>query len=151
MSTAPTILILLNDLIQICRDGWEGFKNAAEDLKSGELKSLLLAYSAQRGEFAEELRTVAHALGEHHPPDSGRMSGALHRGWLNLKAALADNDRHAVLVECERSEHAAVETYYKAVQGYDLPANIRQIIERQFVAIKSVHDRIKELAGASAK
>ena len=75
----------LNDLIQTCRDGQEGFLTAAENLKEGEVKRLLSECSLQRAKFTGELQSAAHDLGDSNPENASSMAGTLHRGWINLK------------------------------------------------------------------
>jgi uncharacterized protein (TIGR02284 family) len=150
-ATNSEVRDVLGDLIQICKDGQEGFQNAAEHMEASDVKSLLAAYSLQRSEFAGALQAEAHGLGEHDPKNSGSVSAGLHRGWFNLKAAIAGNDLHAILAECERGEDAAVAAYKKALMKGELPADIRRVIERQFVEVLAAHDAVKALRDAAVK
>ena len=60
----------------------------------------------------------------------GTVAGAVHRGWVSVKAALSSRDDKAVLEECERGEDAAVARYRKALNAA-LPADVRALLERQ--------------------
>jgi uncharacterized protein (TIGR02284 family) len=134
---------LLNPLIETCKDGCEGFKTAADDSKDTELQTLFRRYSAQRSEFARELRQLVGSLGG-DPDKHGSVTGALHRGWLNIKAAVSSNEPHAVLAEAERGEDAAVAAYRDASeQIYDPVA--RDLVSRQFTAVKAAHDNVRDL------
>lgn len=135
----------LNNLIETLKDGQEGFRAASEDVANSGLKSLFSKYSLQRARFAGELQELAHSLGESDPADGGSVAGAVHRGWLNLKAALMSKDEHAVLAECERGEDVAVAAYRKALEQADLPANVRSVIERQAADVKAAHDHVRNL------
>lgn len=141
MSTLST----LNNLIETLKDGQEGFRAASEDITNSELKTVFSQYSLQRSKFAGELQSLAHTLGESDPADSGSVAGALHRGWIDLKAALTSRDELAVLSECERGEDSAVAAYRKAMEDEDLPANIRAVLQIQFMDIKAAHDHIRDL------
>ncbi|TDU63210.1 uncharacterized protein (TIGR02284 family) [Prosthecobacter fusiformis] len=141
MSTIST----LNNLIETLKDGQEGFRAASEDVESSDLKTLFSKYSLQRSRFAGELQEVVISLGDHDPADSGSVSGAVHRGWLNLKAALMSKDEHAVLAECERGEDVAVAAYSKVLEDTDLPANVRSIVQKQAAEVKSAHDNVRNL------
>lgn len=68
----------------------------------------------------------------HHPKDLRKRRYPL---WLN-----ADG----ILVEIERGEDSDVSDYRKALE-LDLPANLREIVQRQSAAIKAAHDRVREL------
>ncbi len=142
IETSETI-DLLNNLIETCKDGCEGFKAAADDSQDHELKILFTRYSSQRSEFARELRQLVTQLGG-DPDKHGSVTGALHRGWINIKAAVSSNEPHAVLAEAERGEDAAVAAYRDASeQMYDPVA--RDLVSRQFTAVKAAHDQIRDL------
>jgi uncharacterized protein (TIGR02284 family) len=144
MKEQKEIISTVNDLIQTLKDGQEGFKQAAEGVKDPQLKSLFNEYSSQRASFAAELQSGARSLGESQPEESGSAAGAVHRAWINLKSAVTSGDDHAILAECERGEDSAVEQYQKAIND-NLPAQLREIVARQYSEIKNAHDRIKNL------
>ena len=113
----------LNDLIEILKDGEHGFKTSAEEVKAPELARVFSRYAKQRAEFASELQARVSALGadvEKH----GSVTGSMHRGWINLKAALSSNEPHAVLEEAERGEDAAVAAYREALSDTDLDNDV---------------------------
>ena len=140
----------LNDLIETLKDGQQGFREAAEDVTSSDLKSLFSEYSLQRSKFAGELQSLARSLGEKEPESTGSVSGALHRGWINLKSALSTKDEHAILAECERGEDSAVAEYKKALDQTGLPANVEDILRVQYTAVQAAHDRIRNLRDSLA-
>jgi uncharacterized protein (TIGR02284 family) len=139
----------LNELIQSCRDSHEGFLTAAENIEAGDVKNLLNHCSLERAKFAGELQTASHELGDSTPEYAGSAVGALHRGWINLKTAIMGRSAHGILVECERGEDRAVAEYQKILQR-KLPANIREIVERQYSAIQATHHRLKAMRDAEA-
>ncbi len=136
---------ILDDLIETLKDGQQGFREAAEDVQSHELKTLFGEYSLQRSQFAGELQSLAHSLGEKEPETMGSVSGALHRGWINLKSALSSKDEHAILTECERGEDSAVAEYTKALAEEGLPGHVAEILQMQYKAVKAAHDRVRDL------
>ena len=150
MQGQKEITSTINNLIVTLKDGQEGFKQAAEGVKDPQLKSLFNEYSQQRSRFATELQSQARSLGEPEPETSSSAAGALHRSWINLKSAVTRGDDHAILAECERGEDSAVEEYKKAIDD-DLSAQLREIISRQYAAIKEAHDRIRNLRDAAKK
>jgi uncharacterized protein (TIGR02284 family) len=141
---------ILNDLIETLKDGQEGFRSAAADVESSDLKSLFSEYSLQRSKFVGELQALARSLGEQDPETTGSVSGALHRGWINHKAALSSKDEHAILAECERGEDSAVATYKKALEATDLPAHVIATIRTQYADVKAAHDRVRNLRDSLA-
>src|SRR5437868_95738 len=101
-STDDTISTL-NGLIQTCKDGEEGFRQAAEGAQTARLKSLFYEFSQQRATFCTELQTLVRSLGG-DPEHEGSFSGAMHRGWMDIKTAVMGKDDKAILNECERGE-----------------------------------------------
>ena len=138
---------VLNNLIETLKDGQEGFKQAAESVRNPALKSLFSEYSQQRSRFATSLQAEARKLGEEKPETSSSATGALHRGWINLKSAITGGDEHAILAECERGEDSAVEEYKKALDD-SLSPSAQELVSRQFAEIKAAHDRIRSLRNA---
>ena len=137
----------LNNLIETCKDGQDGFRSAAGGVRDGELKTLFHTYSQQRAQFAAELQGEVRRLGG-DPEKTGSTAAALHRGWINIKSAVTGEDEGAIVSECERGEDSAVRNYEEALRR-DLPSDVRSIIERQFGQVKEAHDRIRGLERAS--
>ena len=147
MPSDEAVISTLNGLIETCRDGAEGFRTAAEGVKSAELRELFHAYARQRAGFAGELQDEVRRLGG-EPEQTGSLVATLHRGWMGLRAALEGDDDRAVVGECERGEAVALETYRSAL-NIDLPANVRAMVERQFAEVKEAHHLIANLGRGS--
>ena len=139
---------VLNNLIETLKDGQEGFKQAAEGVSNPSLKSLFRGYSDQRSRFATALQSEARQHGETEPETSSSATGALHRGWINLKSAITGGDEHAILAECERGEDSAVEEYKKALDD-GLSPSAQELVSSQFAEVKAAHDRIRNLRDAA--
>jgi uncharacterized protein (TIGR02284 family) len=141
------VVSTLNNLIETCKDGEEGYRWAADKIEDSELKSLFNRYAQQRAQFASELRTEVQRLGG-DPEDSGSAGGALHRGWINIKSAVTGGDREAIISECERGEDVAVESYQKAMDE-GLPSNLQSVVQQQYSQVKEAHNSIRSLERAS--
>ena len=138
-----SVVSTLNNLIQTCKDGQEGFQQAAEGVKDSSLKTLFYEYSQQRGQFAGDLQNLVRTFGD-EPEDSSSIAGALHRGWINIKSAVTGQDDAAILNECERGEDVAKNAYKDALAA-DLPANVASVVQEQATAVQQAHDRIRGL------
>ncbi len=134
---------VLEHLIERCRDGHNGFKEAAEKIKRTDLKTFFNEVSLERGRFAEELQNELVRLGKPDKRVSGTTEGALHRAWIDTKVALGGDD-HTVLDWLEHGEDVAKDAYQDAITS-DLPENIAQIVRRQADSVRQVHDRVKML------
>jgi uncharacterized protein (TIGR02284 family) len=136
----------LDRLIRTCLDGQQGFESAAENVSDLNLKRLFESYAQQRTEFAAELQQELRRIGE-EPTDTGHTSAALHRGVMDLKAAVSGRDEGTIISECERGEDLAIETYESAL-GASLPEELRSLVERQFLRIREAHDQLRSLERA---
>jgi uncharacterized protein (TIGR02284 family) len=134
---------VLNGLIEVLKDGELGFKAAASDVSRPDLRQVLTDFAVQRGQFVRALQYQVELTGE-SAEDSGSVGGSVHRGWLNLKAAVASRNDLSVLEECERGEDVALKAFTDAVAGHELGAS-RTIVEGQAVQIRAAHDQVRAL------
>jgi|SRR5581483_3549133 len=137
------VISTLNNLIEACKDREEGYRTAAEGIEDPKFKTLFNNYAHQSAEFASELQREVRRLGG-DPEKSGSLSGAILRGWMNIKSAVTGGDEGAIISECERVEDSAVKRYKDALED-DLPGDIRAIVECQYVPIKEGHDYMHTL------
>lgn len=142
------VISTLNDLIETSKDGEKGFKKAAENTTNPELKTLFLSRAQDCANAAAELQAQVTRLGG-KPEESGSVSGALHRGWTDLKAAMTHHDDHAILAEVERGEDVAKKHYREALDK-DLPADLRALVEKHYQGVMRNHDHVKALRDQAA-
>jgi uncharacterized protein (TIGR02284 family) len=147
--SVDAIASTLNELIQTCKDGENGFRAAAESVGDTNLRHLFESYAQQRAEFASELQLEVRRLAG-DPVDSGHAAAALHRSGLDIKAGLIGRDEATIIAECERGEDIAVRIYREDLES-DLPSDIRMIIERQLLEVNEAHDHIRSLERSHAR
>ena len=142
------VVSILNDLIETCENGIHGFRTASEAVKDPTAKALFSSRlpNIQRGE--SELNAEVRRLGG-DPEDRGTIAGALHRGWIDLKAAVTGKNEEAIVMECERGEEHAAHVYEDALQK-DLPIDTRAIVERQYRGVVENLERVRALSGSPA-
>ena len=133
----------LNHLIQICLDGEEGFRQAAEAVEATELRTMFTEFSQQRAGLAADLQREVVRLGQ-DPAVDGTIMGAVHRGWLNLKSAVVSNDEKAIVNECERGEDVAKDAYEDVLKA-GLPNETELLVSRQYSLVKAAHDRMRAI------
>jgi uncharacterized protein (TIGR02284 family) len=122
-------IAVLNDLIATCKDGVEGFKAAADAVRSPTVKTLFTSRVTSIEQSAVDLQAAVRRAGG-DPADSGHAAASLHRGWINLKAAVSGNDERDVIEEAVRGEDTAVTRYREALQK-PLPDVVRALVEHQ--------------------
>ncbi|MBF4990198.1 PA2169 family four-helix-bundle protein [Methylophilus sp. QUAN] len=147
MADNDEIISTLNDLIEVSKDGEEGFRSSAEHVDEPQLKTFFLRRSHEVATSVKELQDLVRALGG-EPASSTSLGGALHRRWIAIKTALTSNDTVAVLNETERGEDVALAAYRKAAEK-DLPTHIRFVVVRQLEGAKRNHDQVKQLRDAA--
>jgi len=135
----------VNALIVINHDRHIGYKKAAEDIKDDDLKKMFLHFSEQSDRFAEELRRFVPTPKEPEP-DETKITGKLHRLWMDIKAAITQDERKVVLSSCEFGEDHALQTYNDALKHTDeLPLGAWDVITKQKAEIQKSHDWVKQL------
>ena len=141
---------IVRDLINTCRDGEKGFRDAADHAKRSDLQSMFLDVSRERAQFASELETQLSSLApdKADTKDDGHVVGALHRAWIDTKTALGAGDQ-AILDWLEQGEDYAKGKYEKALST-GLPAGLLEIVRRQSQAVIATHDRVKAMRDARA-
>ncbi len=138
---------VLEDLIETCKDGQKGYRDAASHVKRADLKTFFNEQSLERARFAEELNAELVHLGKADNKPSGSTAGALHRAWIDTKVSLGGGDR-TILESVEAGEDNAKESYQKALSN-SLPANLVQMIRKQAASVQKAHDKAKMLRDAA--
>jgi uncharacterized protein (TIGR02284 family) len=142
------VISVLEKLIETNRDAQEGFRDAAEHIKDPEVRNLFNRISTTRAEFAGELENEVIRLGKHNPNRTPTAGGALHRRWIDLKAAMGGGD-HSILSSVESGEDSAKKAYAEALQE-KLPQDIKDILRRQSQDVISSHDQVRALRDKKA-
>jgi uncharacterized protein (TIGR02284 family) len=136
-------LWVVEKLIEICKDGEKGYKDAAEHAKRSDLKSFFTTQSTERSRFARELQAVVMNLGKTEKKESGTVAGALHRAWIDTKVGLGAGDK-SILESVEKGEDEARGAYREAI-GTPLPPEAADVVSRQARSIQTAHDQVKSL------
>jgi uncharacterized protein (TIGR02284 family) len=141
------VIDTLNDLIETCKDGEQGFRTCAEDIKRPDLQQFFLTAAERCADGAAQLEAEVQRLGG-KPERSGSLAGSAHRRWVDIKSAIMGKDEASVLAECERGEDVAKSSYQKAL-AKDLPPSIRVIVQAQYEGVLQNHDRVRALEKAA--
>jgi uncharacterized protein (TIGR02284 family) len=137
---------VLDNLIEITKDGQEGYRLAAEHATDPGLKQAFAERSANRARFVSQLQDLQARYGARDPEEGGSMSGSLHRAWMQIRAAVNRREDQAILEEAERGEDAAVEAYREALTHQPpLPADAVTTVQAQAMEVKEDHDFVRDL------
>ena len=144
------VLSILNELVETCRRGQSGFRNAAEGCQNGEFRRLFNIFSQQRTQFITELQAEVHRLGGE--TYVGNESVPLFGNAIPFRSSATmksmPRDEASVIAECQREEAAAVNDYQEALKA-DLPLDVQYVVKRQYMDIKDAYDRIRILQRAA--
>ena len=135
---------VLNSLIQINNDRIEGYETAANETDELELKTTFNKLSHTSHLCKKDLTDTVIKLGG-TPTESTKITGKFFRVWMEVKTALTNKDRKAILNSCEYGEDAALEVYNDVINDDSalLSDNQQAMIQSQYRLLKIDHDKIK--------
>ena len=148
MADKETIEIV-QELINTCRDGQNGYRDAAEHVTDGNLRQFFNEQSLVRAGFAGELEQELIHMGQADPEREGSISAAVHRAWIDFKATLGGGDT-AILGSVESGEDDAKQAYEKALAEASLPEPIATVVRRQLASIAAAHNHVRSLRNVKA-
>lgn len=135
---------LLNELLEINNDRIDGYDHASRETDEDDLKSLFTQFAGTSYKCKRELISEIEKLGG-TPTKETSTSGKIYRAWMDVKAAVTNKDRKAILGSCEFGEDVAIRTYEAVLGNEDLDSSYRDLIRSQAELIRSEHDKIKDL------
>ena len=133
----------IKELIETLRDGHQGFTELGHGLKDNEAKRFFMEETQVRAEYAAELENELHRMGVKDVKVGTSMSSKAHRVWAELKNKVGGGD-HALLDTAEQGEDTAKKAYEDALKQ-ELPAPLRELLQRQQAHVQMSHDRVKAL------
>ena len=145
MNQANSIEVL-NTLIEINHDRIEGYRTAAEETDVSDLSELFLQFSATSHKCNKGLTEEVRRLGG-IALEGTRMTGKLHRVWMDFKALVTGKSRDSILSSCEYGDATALETYDDALKNSpeDLSFVQQSMIKEQRAMIESDYKKIINL------
>ena len=144
------VISVLNNLIETCTRGQNGFRNAAESIQNSEFRRLFNIFSQQRAQFITELQSEVHRLGgEAGKSDEARTATDKTIPFRSAATKVGGiRDEATVIAECQQEEETAVNDYQDALKA-DLPLDVQYVVKRQYMDIKDAFDRIRILQRAA--
>jgi uncharacterized protein (TIGR02284 family) len=143
-ATFEGVIATLNDLIETCRDGINGFRTAADGVSSPIAKEVFLSRVHLIEKGLGDLDAAVQRLGG-DPIDHGHPAASMHRAWMNIKSAVTLRDDRAIIDEVVRGEEVAIQHYREALMK-PLPPDIRAMVEMQERGTELNLERARTLA-----
>jgi uncharacterized protein (TIGR02284 family) len=143
MSNAD-VAAVLNGLLETCYDGLDGFRTAITKIDNDEVIAFCESRIQRIDEAAADLYTAVKHLGV-QPVEHGHPAARLHRGWIQLRAAVTSGGTNAaILAEIERGEELAVRSYHEALEK-PLPEAIHDMVQDQAQGTAENLERVRSL------
>ena len=143
MAMSDETVSQLNHLVEICRNGQQGFHQAAERSGDAHLRLIFADLAHQREQFAAQLRYQVSRLGG-RPHDTGTVAGAVHRRWIDVRTAVSGDADRALIRECERGERFALASY-KLALDHHLHPDVVELVKEQLAQIELAYRQLQEL------
>jgi uncharacterized protein (TIGR02284 family) len=135
---------VLNTLIATTIDSVTGYEDSATNVDNERLREIFRQRANERQEVVEDLRSEVRRLGG-EPEEGGTFLGKTHQRFEDLKAAITGRDEKAIVNEVERGEDYIKEKFEAALNGQELTAESRAVLERAYQSVRSGHDQISRL------
>jgi uncharacterized protein (TIGR02284 family) len=141
-----SLIMLLNGLMHVCREGQNGYMQAANGITSSAYKTMFAEYAHQRSRFASQLANLVTNYGG-DPDDDGHAMKLFSGGWANIQPVMMGGDYGAIFTECEKSEDLAKQAYERVLEE-SIPEDVTIIVNQHYEQIVEAHDRIRNLREA---
>ena len=146
-TTDATDTTELNTLIATLIDSIEGYQKAAADTSNTRFAEMFNARAQERQQVLTKLQAAVARMGG-NPEDDGTTTGAVHRGWMNLKEAVLGQDDETIVKTVEEGEDYLKNKFATALENVDLPAEARMAVEEAWTSVKAGHDEMSALKHA---
>jgi uncharacterized protein (TIGR02284 family) len=140
---AETVIATLSDAVNHARDGELGFTEAAAHTETPALKEFFERRARACRDSAAELQQQLSQLGG-QAEESGSVSAAAHRVWLQIRGLFGGAGDDTILAECQRGESEALSHLREALQR-NLPDEIHAVMLRQYECTQRNQDMVKTL------
>ena len=138
---------LLNELLELARDGERFYRDAAERVAAQELKGTFRQMAELRQRLMNDLAEHVTARGE-QPSDRRTLLGASRQLYADALAALSARDDHVYLRQLEAMEDRLLARYERALE-HAPSDSVRQLLQRHLLTVRASHDRMKLLKDQS--
>lgn len=134
---------VVNHMIEVLNERILGYRKAGDNVNDTEARSVFTEYSMQAERFADELIPFTDKFSK---DDLGtRAHGDAFRFWMDMKSAITNGSKNAMIEASKTGEDAAIRNYEEALENKELSSEIRGILSRQLSEIKTAKSRIDSM------
>lgn len=145
--TDGTDTTALNTLIATLIDSVQGYQKAAADTQNSQYREIFTQRAQERQQAVTKLQACVGKLGG-EPESEGSTTGAIHRGWINLKEAVMGTDDEAIVNSVESGEDYLKEKFETVLGNKDLPAEAQTVVQEAWQSVRAGHDQMSQLKHA---
>lgn len=143
----PTSADLLNDLLEVARDGERFYRDAAEKVQTPALRGTFRQMAELRQRLMDDLAQHVTARGE-RPSDTRTLGGRARQAYADALASLRENQEEVYIRQLEAVEDRLLRHYENAL-GHASSEGVRRILQRHLLTVRAAHDRMRMLRDQS--
>lgn len=137
------VLTELSNTIETLQNGVRGYATAADEADDSTLSSLMSELAASRQAVLDDVVRVVAGKGGDIPEDlPGTIPGAIHRGWMQVKAAIAGDD--AIVSAALTGEAEATSTLENALDG-PVDPEVEAVLRRALLDVEYAKERLQRI------
>jgi uncharacterized protein (TIGR02284 family) len=133
----------LKELVQIARDSADFYESARDEVGNPALKDVFTRMAAAKRELIHALGARLALTGQ-DIPDSGTVTGSMHKMWADLRATFSKKDEAVYVGELEEAEDRLLEHFNEALQNVD-DVRVRETLAAQLPKVRACHDEMRAL------
>jgi uncharacterized protein (TIGR02284 family) len=138
---------LLNDLLEVARDGERFYRDAADKVASPELRGTFRQMAEVRQRLMDDLAQHVTARGA-QPSDDRTLWGKSRKAYADVLAAMAPDNEDIYIRQLEAVEDRLLRHYENALEhaGRD---SVRHVLQRHLLTVRAAHERMAALKNQS--
>jgi uncharacterized protein (TIGR02284 family) len=123
----------LTNIAELCIDGIQGYKDAAERIDTSYIKSLFITFAKEREGILNAINKELVNLGAPavtQGKTDGTALGSVHKFWLDIKATLSSDNTEPILEECKRGEKYIIDEMDTVLKNQtEMPISSIQVLQ----------------------
>lgn len=133
---------VLNELIEITRDGEHFYQHAETAVHDPRLKAVFHDMALAKTQIIQAL-ALKVAENQEHPAEGGTVSGALRQLYADTRARLANDGDATYVAQLESAEDRLLHAFEEALEEAD--PELRTVLSAELPNVRAGHDRMSEL------
>jgi uncharacterized protein (TIGR02284 family) len=134
---------LLNDLIEVARDGQRFYMEAATKVDSPQLKDIFRDLARVREELITDLDQ--HVLDRGQAPSTDKtIVGTLRKTYAKLLATITRDNEKVYIDELEEAEDRLL-AHYREALAQAPSESVRSVLQQHLLTVEAAHDAMRAL------